>query len=196
LVPFALALALSALWQSFGPIQAFVSGRAREWEVLGLTLLAATAGLGTALALGWPDAIDPARGRAQLAYGFLALFGFMSLTVVTIAFKLFPIWVWKERFRSEFGVRPVPGMKDLPSAALRRVASLATFAGAAGTALAVVSASSLGLHVATLVLAVGVFAFLVNLLRVVRWSFLDIEYRPTEADELKFREIFPNRPNR
>jgi hypothetical protein len=189
--PFAVAIALSALWHAFGPIKAFVSGRAREWEVLGLTVLAATAGLGLALAFGWPEATDPARGRAQLAYAVLALFGFMTLTVVTLAFKLFPIWVWKERFQSDFGKRPVPGMKDLPSGTLRVSASLATLAGAVGTALAVFSSSPLGLRIATLVLALGISAFLLNLLRVVRWSFLDIEYRPTEADEVKFREIFP-----
>jgi hypothetical protein len=188
--PFALALALSALWQGLGPVKAFVSGRAREWEVLSLTLLAVTAVLGVALALGWPDVADPARARAQLAYGLLALFGFMSLTVVTLAFKLFPIWVWKERFASDFGKKPVPGMKDLPSGALRRSANLATFSGSAATALAVWVASPMGLRAATLLLAAGLFAFLGNLVRVVRWSFLDVEYRPTRADEIKFRGMF------
>ena len=171
--PFALALALVCFWQALGPATAFARGRAREWELLALLLLALTAGLGLALALGWPEESSPARGRAQLAYGFLGLFGFMALTVVTVAFKLFPIFVWKERFQPEFGKSPVPGMKDLPSHPLRILANVATFAGSLGTAGAIFAGSPGALALSTSVLAVGIAAFVANLVRVVRWSFLD-----------------------
>ncbi len=171
--PFALALAIVCGWQALGPAAAFARGRAREWELLGLLLLTLTAALGLALALGWPEESSPARGRAQLAYGFLGLFGFMTLTVVTVAFKLFPIWVWKERFQPEFGTRPVPGMKDLSSQGLRVLANVATFAGTLGTGIAIFAGSLDGLTASTAVLATGIAAFVVNLLRVVRWSFLD-----------------------
>jgi hypothetical protein len=171
--PFALLLAIVCGWQALGPATAFARGRAREWELLGLLLLTLTAALGLALALGWPEESSPARGRAQLAYGFLGLFGFMALTVVTVAFKLFPIFVWKERFQPEFGTRPVPGMKDLPSQPLRIGANVATFAGSLGTAVAIFAGNPLALTLSTTVLAVGIAAFVVNLLRVVRWSFLD-----------------------
>jgi hypothetical protein len=171
--PFALALGLVCGWQALGPATAFAKGRAREWELLGLLLLTLTAALGLALALGWPEESSPARGRAQLAYGFLGLFGFMALTVVTVAFKLFPIFVWKERFQPEFGTGPVPGMKDLPSQPLRIGANVATFAGSLGTAVAIFAGNPLALTLSTTVLAVGIAAFVVNLLRVVRWSFLD-----------------------
>ena len=171
--PFALLLAIVCGWQALGPATAFARGRAREWELLGLLLLTLTAALGLALALGWPEESSPARGRAQLAYGFLGLFGFMALTVVTVAFKLFPIFVWKERFQPEFGTRPVPGMKDLPSQPLRIGANVATFAGSLGTGIAIFAGNPLALTLSTTVLAVGIAAFVVNLLRVVRWSFLD-----------------------
>jgi hypothetical protein len=97
----------------------------------------------------------------------------MALTVVTVAFKLFPIFVWKERFQPEFGTGPVPGMKDLPSQPLRIGANVATFAGSLGTAVAIFAGNPLALTLSTTVLAVGIAAFVVNLLRVVRWSFLD-----------------------
>jgi hypothetical protein len=171
--PFALALALVCGWQALGPATAFVRGRAREWELLGLVLLVLTAILGLALALGWPEESSPARGRAQLAYGFLGLFGFMALTVVTVAFKLFPIFVWKERFQPEFGTRPVPGMKDLPSQPLRIGANVATFAGSLGTAVAIFYASPGLLTLSTTVLAMGIGAFVANLFLVVRWTFLN-----------------------
>jgi len=171
--PFALALALVCGWQALGPATAFARGRAREWELLGLLLLTLTAALGLALALGWPEESSPARGRAQLAYGFLGLFGFMALTVVTVAFKLFPIFVWKERFQPEFGTRPVPGMKDLPSQGLRIGANVATFAGSLGTGIAIFAGNPLALTLSTSILAVGIAAFVLNLLRVVRWSFVN-----------------------
>lgn len=171
--PFALALAIVCFWQMVGPALAFARGRAREWELLPLLLLSLTAVLGLALALGVPSETSPARGRAQLAYGFLGLYGFMTLTVVTVAFKLFPIFVWKERFQPEFGKKPVPGMKDLPSQTLRVGANVAVFAGSLGTAIAILAGSSGALALSTSLLAAGVAAFIVNLLLVVRWSFLD-----------------------
>ena len=97
----------------------------------------------------------------------------MALTVVTVAFKLFPIWVWKERFQPDFGKKPVPGMKDLPSQRLRVAANVAVFAGSLGTAGAIFIASPRILAVSTAVLAAGIACFVTNLLRVVRWSFLD-----------------------
>jgi hypothetical protein len=171
-LPFALPLALVCGWQAFGPAAALLKGRAREWELLALLVLTLTATLGIALASGWPDDAE-FRGRVQLAYGFLGLFGFMALTVVTVAFKLFPIWVWKERFQPDFGKKPVPGMKDLVSQPLRVAANLAVFAGSLLTATAILIASPRILGVSTAVLAAGIACFVVNLGRVVRWSFVD-----------------------
>jgi hypothetical protein len=191
--PFAIALLVFASWQAYGPARAFIKGRAREWELLPLLLLVADSALGVALALGWPGAQDPARARAQLAYGFLGLFGFMVASVVTVAFKLFPIWVWKERFQSDFGKRPVPGMKDLPSSTLRVLANVATSAGALLTAIAIFLASPEALLAGTTVLLAGILSFAANFLRVVRWSLLDLEFHPSPGDERKFSEMFPGR---
>ncbi|HEY7820208.1 MAG TPA: hypothetical protein VIG29_18440 [Vicinamibacteria bacterium] len=171
--PFALALALACGWQTLGPLSAFAKKRAREWELLALLLLCLAAVLGIALSFGLPDPSSPARARAQLAYGFLGLFGFMGLTVVSVAFKLFPIFVWKDRFQPEYGKNPVPGMKDLPSQPLRVAANLATCAGSLGTAAAIFTGSPGALTASTLVLAGGIAAFVVNLALVLRWSFLD-----------------------
>jgi hypothetical protein len=171
-LPFALAVGIACGWQALGPASALLKGRAREWELLALLLLALTAALGVGLAAGWPQELA-ARGRAQLAYGFLGLFGFMALTVVTVAFKLFPIWVWKERFQPDFGKKPVPGMKDLPSQPLRVAANVAVFTGSLATAIAIGVGSAGLLAVSTAVLAAGIAAFVVNLVRVVRWSFVD-----------------------
>jgi hypothetical protein len=171
--PFAIALALACGWQTLGPLTAFARGRAREWELLALLLLCLAAGLGTALAFGVPNPLSPFRARAQLAYGFLGLFGFMVLTVVTVAFKLFPIFVWKDRFQPEYGKNPVPGMKELPSQGLRVGATLATFVGSLGTAAAIFLGHAGALTASTVILAFGIAAFVVNLALVLRWSFWD-----------------------
>ena len=163
--PFALALALCCCWQAFGPAAALLKGRAREWEVLPLAMLVLASLLGVVLAFG----PSPPNAGWQLAYAFLALFGFMVGTIVAIAFKLFPIWVWKEKFQPDFGKRPVPGMKELASASLRAVANVAVALGSLGTAAAVSFGSSRALLVSTTVLLAGTAAFVSNFVRVARW---------------------------
>ena len=156
-----------------------------------MTLLMIAAGLGVALALGWPSPTDPLRGRVQLAYGFLGIIGFMVLSVVTVAFKLFPMWVWKERFQKEFGKRPVPGMKELHSERLRAAANIALFSGALISAIGIVQANETVLAVSTTLVLAGVVCFLANFVRVARWDLLKKHYEPTEADWAKFKKMFP-----
>ncbi|GMR23065.1 MAG: hypothetical protein BMS9Abin37_1461 [Acidobacteriota bacterium] len=190
--PFAVLLAFAFLWQAWGPARALVKGRAHEWELLPLTLLLLAAVTGVALSFGWPDVADPARGRVQLAYGFLGVFGFMVLTVVTVAFKLFPMWVWKERFQKDFGKKPVPGMKELASDKLRLVANVGIFAGVLLTAVAIVISSPMLLNISTPLILLGVICFVANFVRVARWELLKKDYKPTEADWTKFKEMFPD----
>jgi len=189
--PFAAVLALACVWQGWGPARALVTGRAREWELLPLTLLVLAAATGVALSLGWPDVADPVRGRVQLAYGFLGVFGFMVLTVVTVAFKLFPMWVWKERFQKDFGKKPVPGMKELASDKLRLAANVGIFTGVLLTAVAIVTSSPALLDCSTPLILAGVMCFVANFARVARWELLELDYNPTEADWAKFKEMFP-----
>jgi hypothetical protein len=190
-VPFAVLLAIASVWQASGPLRALVNGRAREWELLPLGLLVVAALSGVALSYGWPDTADPARGRVQLAYGFLGVYGFMVLTVITVAFKIFPMWVWTERFQSDFGKRPVPGMKELASGKLRIAANLCVFSGVLLTAAAIVASSSNVLDVSTPLVLLGVLLFVFNFVRVARWGLLKLEYKPTEADWIKFKQMFP-----
>lgn len=190
--PFAVMLAIFCGWHTWGPLRSFWKGNSREWELLPLMLLVAASGLGVALAFGWPPPTDPLRGRVQLAYGFLGIVGFMVLTVVTVAFKLFPMWVWKERFQSDFGKRPVPGMKELHSERLRRAANVALFTGALTTAIGIYQANETLLAISTTLVLAGVIGFLVNFVRVARWELLKKEYKPTEADWAKFKKMFPN----
>ncbi|HXV59212.1 MAG TPA: hypothetical protein VEK15_00855 [Vicinamibacteria bacterium] len=177
LFPFALMIVVACLWQGFSPARSFLRGRTREWDMAPLFVLAVVASMGLVLALGWPEQADPARGRVQLAYGFLGLYGFMVLTVSAVAPKLFPIWVWKERYRDEYGKHPVPGMKELPDKRLIRFANSAILLGTLSTTVSICLAFPEGLLMAATILLAGVCAFVTNLLRIVRHSLLELAPR-------------------
>lgn len=189
--PFALLLAVACVWHAWGPARALLKKRAREWELLPLMLLVVAATAGVALSFGWPEAADPARGRVQLAYGFVAIYGFMVLSVVTVAFKLFPMWVWKERFQRDFGIKPVPGMKELHSETLRAAANVGIFTAVLLTAAAIIVSSPMLLNVSIPLLLTAVVCFVANFARVARWELLKKEFHPTEADWAKFKMMFP-----
>lgn len=190
--PYAFLLAAAFVLHAWGPFRAWMSGRVREWELLPLGFLMAAAGVGIALGLDWPAPDDPLRGRLQLVYGFVAIVGFMVLTVLTVAFKLFPMWVWKERFQADFGKKPVPGMKELHSEKLRVFSNLSVAFGVALTAAAVLTGAPSLLSVGTALVLLGTLAFVTNFVRVARWGLLKLDYSPTPADIAKFEEIFPH----
>jgi len=190
---FAALIFAAVAWQAWGPTRAWLTGRSREWEAVPLAFLAAVGLAGVLLALGIPEEGTALRPRAQLAYGYAALFGWIVFTIIAVAFKLFPIWVWQERFQADFGRKPVPGMKDLYGHRLRVSSHLALGAGVVGTVIGILAAERALLAVATGLVVVGVVAFVVNFVRMARWALLPLEYRPSEEDWEKFREMFPQR---
>ena len=115
----------------------------------------------------------------------------MVLSVVTVAFKPFPMWVWKERFQEEFGRRPVPAMKELHSERLRIAANMTLFTGVLTTAIGIYQVNETVLAVSTTLILAGSACFLINFVRVARWDLLQKNYEPTEADWVKFKKMFP-----
>lgn len=155
----------------------------------GVLLLLALGGV--ALACGWPAAESPLRYAFSLAYGLVALFGWVVLTVIGTSWKLFSAWVWEERFLPERGTKPTPRASDLPSSKLRDGSAAALVAGLALTVAAILAAAgtdgdagepgglTLGLLRTGLALQLaGVLLFVVQFVRIARWELLRIEYRP------------------
>lgn len=175
---FAAMLLVAIVWHAWGPVHAFVSGRAREWEVAPLLLLCATAVAGVLLAWGVPPAESPFRIRLQFAYGYAGILGWFVLTIATVAFKLFPIWVWQERFQPEYGKKPVPGMKSLYDHRLRAVSNVLLSAGVVGTVLGILAVRGEILVVSMGLVFGGVMCFVVNFFLMARWALLGKEYRP------------------
>ena len=179
--PFAAAMLLGVLGHAAGPLRTAARQRASRWDRVALLLLVVLAGTGTGLALGWPDAHDPLRLRVQFAYGYLALLGWTTITITSTAFRLFPRWVWEERFRDEQGRRPVPPVEALASRGLIDLSGLLLTLGVCGTAAAMlVEAESLAAVTVWLVVG-GVLALVANFVRTARWALLPLRYRPRET---------------
>jgi len=190
---FASMIVAALAWHAWGPTRHFLSGRVREPAVLALWALLACGAAGWAMAAGLVPEAHPWRPRLQVAYGYLGLVGWVGLTVVAMAFKLFPMWVWKERFQADFGRRPVPGMKELYGHRLRAAADAALAAGVSSVTLGAATGWRPGVAVGAWLVVGGVLGFLVNFVRVARWELLGLEFRPSEADWEKFRFLFPDR---
>ena len=189
---FATFVVVAIGWHVFGPTRAFLAGRLRELALVPLWLLFLCALGGWLMAVGGVPETHVARPRLQAAYGYVGLYGWFGLTIVAMAFKLFPMWVWKERFREHFGKRPVPGMKDLYSHRLKAVADAALVTGVLAVGGGALLASPAALRFGSLLALIGVLGFLANFIRMARWELLKLEYQPTAADWEKFHHMFPD----
>ena len=176
--PFAAAVLFAVLGHAAGPLRAAARERASLWELVALGLLVALACTGVALSAGWPAAADPLRLRVEFAYGYVALLGWTTITIASTAFKLFPVWVWEERFRAESASRPVPPVSALTSRPLLHLSGLLLTLGVCGTAAAMLLGHEPLASVTVWLVVGGVLAFVANFARTARWALLPLEYRP------------------
>ncbi len=177
------ALVLAALVShAAGALAAFSIRRADVWEMIALVLLLLLGFTGLALALDLPDPASPLRLRVEFAYGVVALFGWVCLTVASTAFKLFPTWVWEERFLPEHrstGVA-VPAPVTLFSQRLRHASGALLTLGSLATAAGMLAEEPGLVAVAAWVLVAGVLAFVANFIRTARWALLRKEWSPPQ----------------
>jgi hypothetical protein len=150
------------------------------WETVAHGLLLALAGVGVALAFGFPAPDSDLRFPLELAYAFVALLGWVLLTVMGTSWKLFATWVWEERFLPEKGTKPIPPVRALSSKPLVAASGAAITIGALGVAGSIVASSLPALRLFLVVHAAGVLCFVVNFARIARWELLQLEYRPRE----------------
>jgi hypothetical protein len=179
--PFAAAMLLGVLGHAAGPLLAATRQRGSRWERVALVLLVVLACTGTALAVGWPDAHDPLRLRVQFAYGYVALLGWTTITIASTAFRLFPVWVWEERFRAEQGLRPVPPVEALASRRLVDLSGLLLTVGVCGTAAAMLGERESLAAVSVWLVVGGVLALVVNFVRTARWALLPMRDRSQQS---------------
>ncbi len=140
--------------------------RGLDWGLrhflVALGLLAPTALLG--LLLAWPGL--PATlltTQLETVYGWLGLAGVVSLTVLGFLYKIVPFQVWYHTYARHVGRFRVPALAELYSERLQKVSLGLVLAGVLGGALAAALASTGGVRVAVLVLALGLGVFVTNL---------------------------------
>ena len=165
---FAGIILLCVVWQAAGPAVRFVRLRLFDPPLIPLVLLVGSAGLGLVLALGIPADSSELRPRLQMAYAFVALFGWAVYSFTTFAFKLLPTWIWQERFQKDWGKKPVPGVRDLYNQRLRKVSDLLLALGVLITATAIGAESPRGAQVGTGLVFAAVVCFFSNFVLMVR----------------------------
>ena len=181
--PFAVALALSIASRSVPALLGFRRNKAGRWEAVAHAVLLVLAAAGVLLTFGVPDPDGELRLRVEFAYGFVALFGWIVLTVAGTSWKLFSTWVWLERFGPVAKLRqePVPTAAQLPSAFLRDACGVLLLLGVGGAAAGIVLEDVRIVAPSTWVLGGGVALFVIQFVRIARWELLPLKWKPPHA---------------
>jgi hypothetical protein len=175
------------------PLRDLITGkiqdRASFWASVAAGFLVLDAAIGVLLALHLESALPWTRDRLLFAYGVIALLGWNTLAITSFALKLFPLWVWQERFGPEWGIRPVPAVKDLYRPWLQEATGLALTLGtlllAAGLVQGWADLALWGARVAGL----GGLCFLVNFVLMSRWALLPVPFHPGPEDWERFQAL-------
>jgi hypothetical protein len=196
LVPFFGALILASLAAHAARplallVRRKVQDRASLWATVALVFLVVDAAAGVLLGFGFPDAASPMRIRVQWVYGYVGLLGWITLTITQLAYKLFPMFVWEERFRDLYGKQPVPAMRDLYSPHLQAVSGVFLVTGIAGTAAGILAGSLPLITFFHGTVIVGAAAFVLNFFLMARWALLGTRFTPNRADWAAFRASLP-----
>ena len=170
------AVTLAIALQLLGPLTDPGRQRNALGEIAALLLLLAAAGAACAAALDLPADQD-LRLRVLHATGYALLVGFGPLTVASTGSRLFPQWVWDERFGADVGRRPVPPVSALASPRLRDAAVVMLLAGVAATSVGIVLEHELAVRAGTWTVVGGAALFVANFARTASWQLLHREWR-------------------
>jgi hypothetical protein len=166
-----------------------VEDRASFWASIALLFLAVDVLLGMLLGLDLEAVLPWPRDRLLFAYGVIALLGWNTLAITSIAMKLFPLWVWKERFEEDWGKRPVPAVKDLYCRYVQEATGAALGAGCLVTVAGILQAEPAVVAWGVRLAALGSLCFLFNFVRMSRWAILPLEFRPGPRDWERFHAL-------
>ena len=167
LVPGTLGV-VAAVAGHVGWVAGMVRERKRPALDWGLRLvLTGTAYLIAATVMGLGFAFGVLAGpRAALAYGVLALGGWVSLTIAGMMLKIIPFLVWYQAYAPRVGRTPVPTLAQLSWPAGEGAAAVLLAGGVPALALAVLGGDATWIRLAGLLTATGALAFAAALARV------------------------------
>jgi hypothetical protein len=177
-LPWALgAIALAAALHLAGPLSRLRRQGRSAGELLGLLLLFAAAVAALLASLDLP-ADSALRLRLVHATGYALLLGFGPLTVASAATKLFPMFVWEERFAADMGRKPVPPVVALASPRLRDAAVGALAVGLVTAATAIVIESKVLAAAGAWTVFAGAVLLVTGFARTASWALLKREWKP------------------
>lgn len=116
------------------------------------------------LALSWPG-LPANRFMALLenVYGFVGLFGVVSLATMGMLYKIAPFLVWYSSYSKRIGQGKVPGLSDLYSTRLQAVSYWAHLAAIAVISAAILSGNENAVRFGCGLLGASVLAFTINM---------------------------------
>lgn len=192
---FAACIAISFFLHVRRPVWHILRGKIKDrasfWAGVALVFLLVESVIGLLLSLGIPDSGGFLRIHLQFAYGYMGLLGWITLTISAQVYKLFPMFVWEERFLGEFGKKPVPAMKELYSKKLQTVSNGFISLGVVGTVAGIVSRTLPLITFFHGMVIIGITTFILNFILMARWALLGKTYRPTAVDWERFHRAFP-----
>ena len=192
---FVLLIVLSVGLHAWRPIAMLFRGkimdRASMWATIALFFLLADSMIGFALSLGFPSSQTETRMHVQLAYGYVGFYGWITLTIAAQVYKLFPMFVWAERFKQSWGKEPVPAMRDLYNPTLQTLSGSFISIGVVGVAGGILANFLPLITFFHGMVLIGIVAFLINFVLMARWALLGRAYKPSPEDWESFRTNFP-----
>ncbi|HYK92089.1 MAG TPA: hypothetical protein VE398_25225 [Acidobacteriota bacterium] len=200
-MPLCAAVVAASLWMhAWRPawmlLRGKVQDRASAWATIAILFMVLDSIAGLMLSLGIPGPQTAIRMRLQLVYGYVGLLGWITLTVMALAYKLFPLFVWEERFRSMWGREPVPAMRDLYSTPVQTLSNGFVSIGVMGTSVGVIAGYLPLITFFHGMVVVGAAAFMVNFFMMARWALLKKEFHPSKEDWERFHFNFPDSRSR
>jgi len=166
-----------------------IKDRSTFWAAVAALFLVLDSLLGVTMACSLDRWLPWTRDRLLFAYGAIAFLGWNTLTIVSLALKLFPLWVWQERFGADWGVRPVPRVTDLYRPWLREATGIGLTLGTLLTAAGLLQGSGALAQWGVRVVFAGVVCFLVNFVLMARWEMFDITFTPGPSDWERFHAL-------
>jgi hypothetical protein len=177
-LPWALgAAALAAALHLAGPLAHLRRQGRSAGELLGLLLLLAAALAALLASLDLP-ADGALRLRLVHATGYALLLGFGPLTVASAATKLFPMFVWEERFAADLGRKPVPPVAALANPRLRDAAVGALGIGLVTAATAIVIEHETLAAAGAWIVFAGAVLLVAGFVRTASWALFKREWKP------------------
>lgn len=178
--PWKLAFALTIIaalgihgWEMLGILRAR-KRRALDWGIryflTALLLFVPLSVLGVVLC--WPGLpTTPFTGQLQNMYGFLGLIGVVTLAISGMLYKIIPFLVWFSCYSKQIGRARVPALADLYSSRLQAFGYWTFLTGLALTCTGTAFSSEAIVRSGCLLLALSVFTFLVNVLKMLSHFF-------------------------